>query len=484
MKKYIFIISSLFAINFLNSCSESDLDLTGNSIVNIEEPRNEEQLQLLLNGGYYQMSSVNGYGTEIMVFGDLLGDKLFTFNTTFALTGNKNYNSNQSDFGFYALMYNVIMKCNMVINDKNVAINSNVERMKAEAKILRGYAYFTLVNYYSPAPQSGVNQEYGVPIVLENYDVLALPKRASVAEVFEQIISDLKAGVDGAQDGTRTTLGKTAAKLLLSKVYLTRRAPGDAQLALQYATEVTTSTQYSAVPRANYAAYFTSVNDAISEGQPETIWELDQNKNSNIVTGLGANGALPVYYDSQGGGSDGSRRSLNFTQAFYNSFRNVDVRRGLLSLNSGSTETPKGYWLRKYPVKTNDEDGVNSSYTRNIKILRFAEAQLNRIEALYLTGQNDLALQELNAFSVTSRNGSTYTGGANLLNDILTERSKEFFGEGQRFLDLKRYNLPITKSTNCVMNCDVQPGDKLYVLPISLSNLNSNKNLTQYPGYN
>lgn len=508
MKKYIYIICSLITLSVFQSCSQSDLELTGNSIVNIEEPRTEQQLQMLLNGAYYQMSNVNAYGTEVMIFGDLLGDKLFTFNTVFSLTGNKNYNSNQSDFNFYALLYNVIMKCNLVINDTNLASNSNLERMKAEAKILRGYAYFTLVNYYSPSPTSGVNQEYGVPIVLGNYDTLIQPARSTISQVYDQIISDLTAGIIGARDGsTKTTLGKTAAKLLLSKVYLTRRSPGDAQLALQYTSEIITevSSQFAPInaralqdplkpynPSTNfskYEEYFAGLIDKNSENQSETIWELEQDDLANQVTGLGANGALPVYYDRQGGGSDGNRKCLNFTKSFYDSFgtatslANDDVRRNLLSLNSSSTDTPKGYWSKKYPVKTTAEDGKQYSYARNIKVLRFADVILTNIEALYLTGQNGLALTKLNEFSV-SRKGRTVYTGANLLNDILNERAKEFFGEGQRFLDLKRYNLPIVKTTNCTMNCDVQSSDKLYVLPIAQDNLNSNSNLKQYPGYN
>jgi hypothetical protein len=172
-----------------------------------------------------------------------------------------------------------------------------------------------------------------------------------------------------------------------------------------------------------------------------------------------------------------------FNQTFYNSFATSDVRRGpvtsglLINVGVPNTDTPKGFWTNKYPRLTN-----NGNYFRNIKVLRFAEAQLNQIEALHLTGQNALALTKLNAFAL-SRNGSTYTG-TNLLNDILAEKSKEFYGEGQRFLDLKRHNLPSVKPSNCTTNCNVAASDKLFVLPMSQGALNTNNKLTQYPGYN
>ncbi|WP_312767437.1 RagB/SusD family nutrient uptake outer membrane protein [Epilithonimonas sp.] len=522
MKKYI-LISSIFLLGFTQSCSESSLDLEANSVVNIEIPRTEEQLQMLLNGAYYNLGSTSGFGTELMIFGDLLGDNLFvsSTNANFVLTNNKNYNSNQGEFGFYGLMYNAIMKCNMIINDTNVASNINVERMKAEAKIVRALAYFTLVTYYSPSPTSGINQEYGIPIVLGNYDSLIQPKRNTVAEVYEQIISDLNAGIN-ANVGTsldkpnRSTLGKTAAKLLLSRVYLTRRAAGDAQLALQYSSDIVnnaTPTDQNGYAPINASAltdptkafnattnpykfftYFAGTDDSVSENQQETIWELDVNDLANQVTGIGSNVALPLYYHRTG-----DKRSLLFNQTFYNSFGtppttatqilNDDVRRGsssaglLISTGVPTTDTPRGFWTNKYPRLTSASAGSSQvALMRNIKVFRFAEAQLNEIEALYLTGQQALALTKLNEFAL-SRKGRTYTG-ANLLNDILTERAKEFYGEGQRFWDLKRYNLSITKPSNCNMNCDVKADDKLRVLPMTLGALNSNANLTQYPGYN
>jgi len=511
MKKYILIASSLLCLAFTNSCSESDLELESQSLDNIEKPLTEEKIQMLLSGAYFNLSSTSAYGTEAMIAGDLLGDNLFvsTQNPSYLFTANKTYSATQGDIGFYGLMYNVIVACNTVINS-TVASNANVDRIKAEAKIVRGFAYFTLVNYYSPSPASGVNQEYGVPIVLGNYDSLIQPARSTVAQVYEQIISDLTAGVSGATVAptSKSILGKAAAELLLSRVYLTRRAPGDAELALQYASDIVnnqgnrnngiiTPGPYSLIPieQAEYYNYFASTNDAISEGNFETIWELDQNDNANIVTGIGSNVSLPGYYSRLD-----SRRCLLFTQNFYNTFTtgtgttSTDVRRGstatgatslLISTGAPTTDTPRGYWTNKYPRLTSANATSNQQpYFRNIKVLRFAEAELNRVEALYHTGQQALALTELNNFA-TKRRGKLYSStGTALLTDILTERAKEFYGEGQRFWDLKRYNLPIVKATNCVSNCNVPAGDKLFVLPVGQGSINANPNLKQYPGYN
>lgn len=514
MKKYILIISAALALINLNSCSDNELELLPPSADYAENINTEDKLQKMLNGSYYSIGSSSAFGSDLLVFGDILGDKIYntTSRALFIQTYEYNYNPNQNQFGFYGTLYQSIISSNIVINNTLVPESNATKRIKGEAKILRALAYFTLVNYYSPSPTSGVNQEYGVPLVLGDYDVLIQPARATVAEVYDQIIKDLTEGMSQTSNPTKkVTLGADAAKLLLSRVYLTRRAEGDAQLALQYSTELINKATSSYVPNdpvsdptnsranpfitskdipaANYNNYFRGQDDSYSENHPETIWELDLNSLSNVVLGIGANGALPVYYSL----GDNTRRSLLANKTFFDSFGSfVDVRRGgtAASPNNGlfsnaavTPDTPQGLWVNKYPRGTK-ETATNPSlinFVRNIKILRYSEAYFNRIEALRLLGQEGLALTELNAFA-TSRKGLTYTNGTDLLTNILTEKSKEFYGEGQRFLDLKRYNLPVNRPSNCT-TCELQATDKRFVLPLSQNAINQNVNLKQYPGY-
>ncbi len=514
MKKFLILISSLLIIGSSNSCSERELDLYPPSLDDIKEINSEDKLQKFLNSGYLTMASVNVFGADATALGDVLSDNLYvTGAKAYVLTSNMNYSALNNDTGsLYRSLYDAIMNCNLVINNTQVSNSPNVTRMKAEAQILRGFAYFTLVNYFSPTPTSGINQEFGVPIVLGDYDSSIEPARATVAEVYTQIIADLTAGLANADDTPteKVFMSKTAAKLLLSRVYLTRRDAGDALLALQYSTDIVNNSPptFAPIAKANYVNYWMGAPEDASENQPETIWELDLNPNSNQVSGIGPNLALPTLYNR----ISGDRRALLFTKDFFDSFPHTDlpsipppasnptapgtpqslspdVRRGdtkttapakpaglLSTLTLPATDNPAGAWTNKYPRLTG-----SGNFMRNIKVLRFAEAQLNRIEALFLTGQSPVALLELNAFAV-SRGGSTYTG-ADLLSDILTEKAKEFYGEGQRFLDLKRNNLPLIKNSNCVQNCNVPANDKLFVMPISQSSLNYNPNLKQYPGY-
>lgn len=492
MKKYILIITALFLLNTNNSCSERDLDLFPPQADEIANINTEDQLQQILNGAYLTASSVNVFGTKATLFGDIMADKVFVSlqNPSFLDTFNYNFSAlQQQEFsGLYGGLYNTILRCNLVINNTNVPSSDKTVRMKGEAKILRGLAYFTLTNFFSPSPTSGVNQEYGVPIVLGNYDVNIQPARSTVAAVYDQIIADLKEGIEGADamPSSKTLLGKDAGRLILSRVYLTRRAAGDAQLALDAATEVInvakTVDAFNVVPGvpinlSTYTNYFASSNSTLSEEQPETVWELDLSSSTNLVNGIGANLSLPGFYNRID-----AKRCLLINQTLYGSLADTDVRKGspttglLITVGTPNVDTPKGYWTNKYPRLTDE-----GNYFRNIKLLRFSEAYLNRIEALNLLGQTGAALDELNAFA-TSRRGVTYTG-ADLQNDILEERAKEFYAEGQRFFDLKRYNLGLNRPSNCLVTCTIAPNDKLFVLPMSAGALNANESLTQYPGY-
>ena len=495
MKKYILIITTALALINFNSCSDNELELLPPSAYYAENINTEDKLQKMLNGAYYSIGSVNAYGNDLLIFGDILGDKIFNTpsRANFIQTSEYNYNPNQNQFSFYGTLYETIVSSNIVINNTLVQESNVTKRIKGEAKILRALAYFTLVNYYSPSPTSGVNQEYGVPLVLGDYEVLIQPARATVAEVYTQIIKDLTEGMNQTSNTTtKVTLGSDAAKLLLSRVYLTRRSAGDAQLALQYSTEVINNAPAGSFKSSeiitldNYNNYFRGQDDSYSENHPETLWELDNNSLSNAVLGLGSNGALPVYYSL----GDNTRRGLLANRTFYDSFGSatvIDVRRGpintgLFSSQAVTPDTPQGLWVNKYPRSTRESaDKPLVSFVRNIKILRYSEAYFNRMEALRLLGQEDLARTELNAFA-TSRKGLTYANSADLLTSILTERSKEFYAEGQRFLDLKRYNLPVNRPSNCI-TCELQATDKRFVLPLSQDAINQNVNLKQYPGY-
>ena len=119
----------------------------------------------------------------------------------------------------------------------------------AELRFLRGYFYFLLVQQFG-----------GVPISLQATKGVSLEyPRATTAEVYDVIISDMRAAADGLPEtqAQRGRITKGAANHFLAKVYLTRgsavqdergQKTTDMDSAAYYADLVITSGRYSLAP--------------------------------------------------------------------------------------------------------------------------------------------------------------------------------------------------------------------------------------------
>lgn len=485
-------IAATFAATAFSSCSEERL---------LEEPvdqfpieqaiTSERDMQSVLNGIYDQYSTANGFGADVLAFGDLISDNVFISasagDVAYQNTGFLNWSSDVSDFAMLDEFYDGIILANLVINNTSVPTSDNVLNYKSEAMIARALGYFYAVSYYSPNPTSGINQEYGVPLNLGPYDPRTKLSRATVSEVYDQIIKDLTTALSTMKSEevlNKGHLGKTAARLILSRVYLTRGQAGDYEKSIQYADEVIASAgsnNFAFVNKTDYVNYFASANTTISENANETVWEI--NMDSNPSENPGVNEALSQFY-----ANNGTKKRFLFTNTFYSSFPTTDERRKLFITAGTPNEgngVPRGVWIRKYVVSMQDTSNPNdtqiSQNSQNIKVLRMSEAYLNKIEALFKSGRLPEALTQLNAFAV-SRGGSTYTAAT--INNILTERRKEFFGEGQRFFDLKRNNLGFARATNCYsIVCSVEGNNRLFVIPMPLREMNVNPNMQQYPDW-
>lgn len=478
----LFILSAFSTIALTMSCSEERLtEMPVDQFLIEDAIKSENDMRSLLNGVYDQYSGSTGFGADVLIFGDLISDNVFITaqptDVAYRNTGFLNWSADISDFGMLDDFYDGIILANTVINNTTLPETGEVTNMKGEARIARAVGYLYAVQFYGPNPTSNINQEFGVPLNLGAYDPnLQLP-RATVDQVYDQIITDLTtalAMMTNENPSNKGYLSPTAARLLLSRVYLTRGKAGDYQKSIDYANQVidaaTESSNFKFVERANYVSYFTSPNIANSENQPETVWEINMNMTSSENPGI--NSSLSSFYEF-----NGSKKRFLFTQNFYSKFTSTDIRRSLFtSVQVPDQDDPKGIWIRKY-FRTTSE----GPFAQNVKILRMSEVKLNKIEALFKSGNEALALTELNLFA-QSRGALPYTSIS--IENILNERRKEFFGEGQRFFDLKRNNLGFSKPTNCYsIICEVEPNNKLFVIPMPLREMNLNLNMTQYPGW-
>ena len=99
-------------------------------------------------------------------------------------------------------------------------------------------------------------------------------------------------------------------------------------------------------------------------------------------------------------------------------------------------------WLQKYrPYNKNYENGTSSAnlnYANNYRMYRYSEALLYAAEFALRTGDAGAAKQFVDP--VRERAGIEKSASYSL-DDIFTERHKEFVGEGKRYFDLVRAEL-------------------------------------------
>ena len=160
---------------------------------------------------------------------------------------------------------------------------------EAELKFLRAYYYFDLVQHFGP-----------VPVITDGNvkDVITDFTRSPVADVYKQIISDLRAAAailpDVFQQTDRGRATKWAATHLLAKVYLTRSSADvatrggkttDLDSAAFFATQVIGSGRFSL--ESNFANVFEQNNQKTSR---EIIWDVQGTKDA-LFSGAGASGS-------------------------------------------------------------------------------------------------------------------------------------------------------------------------------------------------
>ncbi len=472
--KNIFKLFLLGSILTFTSCDENDLnleyelgDVYDSSTGYIQS---ENKLEYVTNGIYSIIGGAGFLGSQYLVYNDVVSDNVFVSNTNGGYYLNyQNINwVGDSDLGFLNTGYDAISQANLVINESSLPITDRTKKLKGEAKLLRGYTYFVLAQLYSDLPTSGKNQEYGLPLNLGIYNPNIKYSRSTVAETYNQILKDLTEGIaemdPNGRDNKKTYISPLAGKLILAKVYLTRGQAGDYDKAISLVDEVLTI-QPSIEGKSLYD-YFTSADISLSEGQPETLFEIEQTGNYNHQV----NASLGSFYSNSG-----AQRSLLVRQWVFNLYDKNDIRAKLFnSASAPISDVPKGVWLRKWPRNTSQ-----GNYTMNIKVLRATEAKYIKMEALARKGDSASALALLNEHAI-ERGASVYSGDA--LTAILLDKQKEFIGEGHRFMDLKRNGLGFDRETNCLA-CELPAGSKYWVLPMPLAEMNRNPNMTQHPNW-
>ncbi|HVS96845.1 MAG TPA: RagB/SusD family nutrient uptake outer membrane protein, partial [Puia sp.] len=252
-------------------------------------------------------------------------------------------------------------------------------RFTAELKFLRSWCYFDLVRNYG-----------GVPLVLKTYPANTHLPRNTAAEVYDQVIADLKAAAAvlprkssyPASDKFRASSG--AALALLAKVYLYKEDWADAEAT---ALQVINSGEYQL--ETNFATLW---NYTYKNGQ-ESIFEVQNASSQNPALPSSAlylvNAVADGGWGYYGPTSDlenayiAAGDSIRMVWTINHQGKPVAGDPNNTNFNGGgypSTQSKSGRFCRKWYVPKAQRP-ANNLYSRDDIILRFADVLLIHAEA-------------------------------------------------------------------------------------------------------
>jgi len=471
-------------------------------------------MEAAVSSVYSVLKSERLYGRDMFSVAEAMADDAFANGRSSRLLG-ENRNTSGAHMANWTTSYGAINEINLnlaAIPGVGDATAADKTRWEGELKFLRALYYFDLVKCYSYIPTyivSGQNKG-GVVLNLQGFNSASaaasyFPSRATIAECYAQIMSDLNAassllapsgrypGVTGVTAAmARNYASKHAALALGSRVALYE---GQWVRADSFATAaITLSGGIGAMTDTNSYVAGWRVAD-----HPEGIfqvWYATLGENLGVNTSLAAThttlsapGNWASTRQGQGDlvlnafligqlGITGHPFSTTLTASsppptltYSNDIRNRLFEWGV---NAAGHYVECTKWMGKNGSPNWD----------NTVVLRWPELYLNRAEARYQSGDQAGAWADLNFLRARRYKGFVVPGtpltGQALLDEILKQRLLEFAFEGHRFFDLKRYGLPIIK-TNPAVNMPATDFRLLAAIP--QSNIDGNLNMQQNFGY-
>lgn len=439
----------------------------------------------------YSTQDQAGQGS-VMINMDMLGEDVVMtaagngwFNNTYKWLTHRNANATTVYFT-YRFYYKLIANANMIINniDNVDGSDADKEEIKGQALAYRAWAHHQLVQIFAERYDAtkGTNEQAGVPILTEN--TTEGQPRASVEEVYAQVNKDLDEAISLLPEGrnAKSHFNIDVVKGIKARVALTMQ---DWETAAQYANEARQA--YSLMSTKDYLAGFNNVENG------EWMWGSDQIADQT------------TYFYS-------------FFAYMSANFSSTNIRSNPKAINSklyaeiGDTDVRKQLWDPK-PEPVKDADGKTTGYDVNgfvipsnfsakpymnrkfmadggassigdVPYMRAAEMYLVEAEALARLGRSvdaALVLAEL-----MEARDEEYTlielVGQDLIDEILLQRRIELWGEGFRFLDLKRTNSALDRTganhdATLVNNLfSVPAGDNRWQWLIPQDELNANRN--------
>jgi hypothetical protein len=379
----------------------------------------------------------------------------------------------------WAYLYSTIGKANAVINNVDLVIDPELTadrklEMIAEAKFIRAFMYFQLVQLWGDVPLQLIEVKTVSSSNLEEVYPILFPARAPLAEVYAQIIQDLETALPNLRANAINKGYATsgAANALLAKVYATQE-PHDWSKVLKYCNDVIAG-GYSLLPE------YDQLWDNAHENSSESIFEINYegtsssgNWGASMFMGMDwkkfdiPSNDLVAAFDAEG---DVIRKNSSITF--------LDVTGKWNDQHWPQTNYP---FVNKYRIYT-------SPSPQNYIFIRLADILLLKAEALNengdVAGAAALVNQIRNRVNLPNTTASDQSA---MRLAIEKERRLELAFEGIRWYDLKRTGRAVavingvTNFGGVSMSYHLDQNKLLW--PVPQAEIDKNSKLVQNPGY-
>ncbi len=422
----------------------------------------------VLTGVYGQMSFGNGFSQGvygISLTTGLTSDELQAYPESGIAFLELNTNSRFLNYDIvWRELYKYQYRMNAAlegINASKTISDSARRQFQGEAKFMRAFFNFYLVNLFGDVPLV-LSTDY-----LENSKLKRTPKQV----VYQQIIADLVDAAnllkgyfvtpDGQPTEERVRPTKMAAYAMLARVYLYLKEWQKAEL---YATTVIDNSKLS----------LAKLEDVFLKNSTEAIWQLQPV--TRLYNSLDGN----VFIRT---GPPQSQEPVDLRPAILGQFEPGDLRRQRW-IDSITVAGTKHYYPAKYRVKIVRNGTPPLEYHM---MLRLGETYLIRAESLARQGrllEAIASVREIRSRSGLLTDSVLYNDSDKLISLVMHERQIELLTEwGHRWFDLIR-----TGAIDKVMEL-VSPQKSgtwqsfCQLFPIPASEIVKDPNMIQNPGY-
>lgn len=420
----------------LHSCSSDFLETNpSTSVADSEVFTTTAGAQAALNGVYFHMKAYNSGGADrqddygipsIRIISDMCGEDIIAWGGWYVYNYNywgetraDIYRSSQ----LWTFHYRMINNVNSIIAKIDQCEGSETEKqhIKGQALAMRGWAYFSLAQLFQQTYSIARNMP-GVPIYTEPTTESTEGKpRGTLEDTYTQVQNDLKAAEQLLADFDRGSsinhFDLTVVEGILSEVYQVMNRWEESEA---YARKV-----LEKYPLTTSEQYLSGFN---SETTPSWIWGIRQTEEQNMgdysIFAMWANDTRKCF----------TFRAYFLADDFVALFDEDDIRYQF-----------ERWWDQIYAsYKFRDNDNCRGS----IVFMRSEEMLLNAAEALARQNKETEAKELLWQLQDMRKARRSESSGNHLIEDILTERRKELYGEGYALFDMLRNQKPLLRTGN------------------------------------